>query len=225
MTPRNSPSRASYGVSFTRFSNKNHHDIENVLYIYWAWLLNIPFTTIMSNIYPVSMDFYTSETFVWNHDDVNKWKHFPRYWSFMRGIHRSPVNSPRKVQRHGAFMFSLICVWTNGWVNIRNAGDLRRHRAHYVVTVMCIWEVHFIFRCFMLTPGPKINIYIRFCLSPVNGIKTILIPHCMTGNIMFTVHSLSHMYPRICGTYSQQNLFCFCFVRFQQSIFGQTFAC
>ena len=23
------------------------------------------------------------------HDDVIKWKHFPRYWSFVRGIHRS----------------------------------------------------------------------------------------------------------------------------------------
>ena len=32
----------------------------------------------------------------WRHDDVIKWKHFPRYWSFMRGIHRSPVNSPHK---------------------------------------------------------------------------------------------------------------------------------
>ena len=32
------------------------------------------------------------------HDDVIKWKHFPRYWSFVRGIHRSPVNSPHKGQ-------------------------------------------------------------------------------------------------------------------------------
>ena len=32
------------------------------------------------------------------HDDVIKWKHFPRYWSFVRRIHRSPVNSPHKGQ-------------------------------------------------------------------------------------------------------------------------------
>ena len=25
------------------------------------------------------------------HDDVIKWKHFPRYWPFVRGIHRWPV--------------------------------------------------------------------------------------------------------------------------------------
>ena len=35
-------------------------------------------------------------------------------------------------------MFSLICAWMNGWVNNRLAGDIRRHRAHYVVTVMIV---------------------------------------------------------------------------------------
>ena len=59
-----------------------------------------------------------------NHDDVIKWRHFPRYWPFVRGIHRSPVNSPHKGQWRGALMFSLICVWINGWVNIGEAGDL-----------------------------------------------------------------------------------------------------
>ena len=34
----------------------------------------------------------------WIYDDVIKWKHFPRYWSFVRGIRRSPVNSPHKGQ-------------------------------------------------------------------------------------------------------------------------------
>ena len=54
----------------------------------------------------------------------------------MRGIHRSPVNSPHKGQWPGALLLSLICSWINGWVNNREAGDLRRHRAHYDVTVM-----------------------------------------------------------------------------------------
>ena len=64
------------------------------------------------------------------HDDVIKWKHFPRYWSFVRGIHW------HKCQWRGALKFSLICTWINSWVNNREAGDLRRHRAHYEVTVM-----------------------------------------------------------------------------------------
>ena len=37
------------------------------------------------------------------HDDVIKWKHFPRYWPFL------PVNSPHKGQWRGALMFTLIC--------------------------------------------------------------------------------------------------------------------
>ena len=71
-----------------------------------------------------------------DHDDVIKWKHFPCYWPFVRGIHRSPVNSPRKSQWRGALMFSLIYALINGWVNIGEAGDLRRHHGHYDVSVM-----------------------------------------------------------------------------------------
>ena len=58
----------------------------------------------------------------------------PRYWLFVRGIHRSPVNSPHKSQWRGALMF--LCAWINGWVNNREAEDLRRHRANYDVIEM-----------------------------------------------------------------------------------------
>ena len=47
-----------------------------------------------------------------------------------------PVNSPHKGQWRGALMFSLISAWINSWVNNREAGDLRRNRAHYDVIVM-----------------------------------------------------------------------------------------
>ena len=70
------------------------------------------------------------------HDNVIKWKHFLRNWPFVRGIHRSPVNSPHKGQWRGALMFSLICVGIKDWVNNCEAGDLRRHRANYDVIVM-----------------------------------------------------------------------------------------
>ena len=68
--------------------------------------------------------------------DVIKWKHFPRYWPFVRGIHRWPVNSPHKGQWRGALVYSLIYAWPTGWVNNRDASDLRRHRAHYDISVM-----------------------------------------------------------------------------------------
>ena len=69
------------------------------------------------------------------HDDIIKRKHFPHYWPFVRGIHRSPVNSPHKGQWRGAWMFSLICVWTNNGVNNRDASDLRCHHTHYNITL------------------------------------------------------------------------------------------
>ena len=70
------------------------------------------------------------------HDDVIKWNHFQRYWPFVRGIHRSPVNSPHKGQWRGVLMFSFIRAWLNCWISNREAGDLRRHRTHYDVSVM-----------------------------------------------------------------------------------------
>ena len=77
-----------------------------------------------------------------NHDDVIKWKHYPRYWPFVREIHRSVVNAPHKGQWRGAVMFSLICAWINRGVNNREAGDLRRYRTHYDVIVMWVLLFH-----------------------------------------------------------------------------------
>ena len=71
-----------------------------------------------------------------NHSDVIKWKHFPLYWSFVRRIYGSPVDSPYKGKLRGALMFSLIYASTNGWANDQGAGDARRHRTCYDVTVM-----------------------------------------------------------------------------------------
>ena len=68
------------------------------------------------------------------------WRHQMKTFSALLaicvGIHRSPVNSPHNGQWRGALMFSLICVWINAWVNNREAGDLRRYRAHCDVTVI-----------------------------------------------------------------------------------------
>ena len=102
-------------------------------------------TILLSSIKMSSLRFSQrsprSETYHWEvcncrHDDVIKWKNFPSYWPFVRGIHRSPVNSPHKGQWREALMFSLISARINGWVNNDEAGDLRRHRAHYDVSVI-----------------------------------------------------------------------------------------
>ena len=68
------------------------------------------------------------------------WRHqmetFSALLAICAGNSPVPVNSPHKGQWRGALMFSLICVCINGWINNREAGDLRRYRVHYVVIVM-----------------------------------------------------------------------------------------
>ena len=68
------------------------------------------------------------------------WRHqmetFSALLAICAGNSLVPMNSQHKGQWRGALMFSLICVWINGWANNRKAGDLRRHRARYDVIVM-----------------------------------------------------------------------------------------
>ena len=99
-------------------------------FLFWWFLYFISSSKRMYKLFPLSPHLFMV------HNDVIKWKHFPRYWPFVRGIHRSLVNSPNKGQWHGSLMFPLICVWTKGWANNREAGDWRRHCAHYDVIVM-----------------------------------------------------------------------------------------
>ena len=91
-------------------------------------------------------------------DDVIKWKQFPRYWPFVSGIHRSPVDSPHKGQWRGALMVSLICAWTNGWANTRDAGDLRRHEDHYDVVAMIIQTLDSQFKDLKDSPHHRMSI-------------------------------------------------------------------
>ena len=62
------------------------------------------------------------------------WRHQMETFSALLAI--CAGNSPHKGQWRGALVFSLICVRINSWVNNREAGDLRCHRAHYDVNAM-----------------------------------------------------------------------------------------
>ena len=108
----------------------------------------------------------------YQHDDVTKWKHFPRYRPFVRGIHRWPGNSPHKGQCRGALIFSLIWAWINGWVNYGEAGDLRRHRANYDVTVMSLYIITHASVCFndlRLCVQYLWNTLVRFNCTHIKG--------------------------------------------------------
>ena len=126
-------------VHFTKvFPLLNKLEVNSVLSSSWLltkyWPHNCAYNTTV--LLSCKILLRSDHSLNYKHDDIIKWKHFPRYWPFVWGIHRSPVNSPYKGKWRGALMFSLICVWINGWVNNGEAGDLKRYHTHYDVTVM-----------------------------------------------------------------------------------------
>ena len=133
-----------------------------------------------------------------HHNDVIKWKHFLRYWPFVRGIHRSPVNSPHKGQWPRALMFSLICAWIDAWVNSREAGDLRRHGVHYDVIVM---EMKWFYASRFIHTYTHIHIYIYriivilFCWDiGYYEVVKIIAAHVETDFMLYYLISTTCMY-------------------------------
>ena len=93
---------------------------------------------------------------------------FPALLAICAGEFNGSRWIPRKGQWRGALMFSLICVWINGWLNNREACDLRRYRAHYDVIVMSgvvvsselvIWRER----------APRKNLYLK------NDVKSVIL--------------------------------------------------
>ena len=99
------------------------------------WLLKCSHDVALENIFEIFLNL--SGTFFWKTwiNDVIKWKNFPHYCILWQD---PPVSSwfPHKGQWRRALVFSLICTWTNGWANNRDASDLRCRLAHYDITVV-----------------------------------------------------------------------------------------
>ena len=81
--------------------NFYYHDlhVNTFMYTFWDWMCWPVLNKDCNIVTPDHMPC---------HDDVMKWKHFPRYWQFVRGIHRWPVNSSHKGQWLGALMFFYL---------------------------------------------------------------------------------------------------------------------
>ena len=104
------------------------------------------------------------------------------------GIHWSPVNSPHKGQWHGALIFPLICTWINGWINNREAGDLRPYHAHYDVTVM---------KCIVLLTGHDglKSIYIKLSGTHLCNSLCDLFNMCVTASFFPSEIKLAEISP------------------------------
>ena len=103
----------AFSASVTIFSSSSSNAIQisetytNQLYSNELWHLHFKHKHLEYTV-PGNLSF---------HDDFIKWKHFTRYWPFVRENHRSPVKCPHKDQWRRALMLCLICAWVNGWVN------------------------------------------------------------------------------------------------------------
>ena len=86
--------------------------------------------------YPCHSHCIAEYVYSWWRHQMETFSTFSALLAFVRGIDRWPVDSPHRGHWRWALMFSLIWAWTNGWANDQDAGDLKRHPAHYDVTVM-----------------------------------------------------------------------------------------
>ena len=84
-----------------------------------------------------------TSTWLWNPSyviGIPWWRHQMETFSVLLTIcaGNSPVTSAFPAHRPvtGNLMFSLVCARINGWVNNLEAGDLRRRRANYEVSVI-----------------------------------------------------------------------------------------
>ena len=116
----------------------------------FSWFTKLVVKFIWRDIHDVSDDRSASL-----HDDVIRWKHFPRHWPFVRGFHGSPVNSLTQARYAELWCYLWSAPWINGWVNNRKAGDLRRHRAHYDVIVMIVYNLCCRVRVPIYLPVPR----------------------------------------------------------------------
>ena len=78
--------------------------------------------------------------FFWRRSALTWWRHQTKTFSALLALcgGNSPVTGEFPSQRPvtQSFDASLICSWINGWLNNREAGDLRRYHAYDDVTVM-----------------------------------------------------------------------------------------
>ena len=154
--------------------------------------------TIKSQTCMVSTYRFSDECVPW-------WRHqmetFSRYWPFVRGIQRSLVNSPLKGQWRGALMFSLISTSINGWVNTREAGDLRPHRAHYDVIVMQyhINSAHVLSYCvYINSSGDLCDLFVHITQGWSTGNKNGSIDGLVHWSYVFL--ALTHRYDCSCAS-------------------------
>ena len=99
-----------------------------------------------------------------------------------------PVNSPHKGQWRGALMFSLIYAWINDWVNNREAGDLRRQRGHYDVSIMDNFFIRSAYPRLYLYSYTLIDLWLMVRRHRVNDFGIDMVKFCGVFVFIFYIY-------------------------------------
>ena len=110
-------------ISMFRLWKPAYMDYKGLAVCYLKKAVNLNHSLTFRIPYPL----YTFFGVIW-------WRHQMEIFDVLLCEGNPPVTSLSDWR--GALMFSLIYGWRHSWGSNRNAGDLRRHCAHYDVTVM-----------------------------------------------------------------------------------------
>ena len=137
-----------YDAQYGSGHKRGHMYVRRLARLSWMHRYILLYTTA-GNIYNYTSNFNGQLDIPWE-DKIDYchfrvvqmawWRHQMELFSALLALcaGNATVTGESHTQRPVARCFDVfICVWTNGCAKIRDAGDLRRHRAHYDVTVMC----------------------------------------------------------------------------------------
>ena len=125
------------------------------------------------------------------------WRHQMETFSALLAL--CAGNSPVIV----ALVFSLMWAWTNGWVNNRDAGDLRRQWAVYDVTVMDISIPRYV--CvltisILLSLNVKSLLFENLLLNIITAVFPVLLDRCHFLHIFYKNSDYCIPKDKDCGT-------------------------
>ena len=166
--------------ALTQWGQKGHHFASDIFTsISWNEMFcisnEIPLKYITCGLIGISQHCSCNGLVPHRRQAITWWRHQMETFSALLAIcaGNSPVTGEFPTQKPVAWalMFSLIYTWIYGWVNNREAGGLRRHRAHYDVIVMTSFKDGLVYWCINASLDLVELIWACYLRFIVNGIS------------------------------------------------------
>ena len=112
--------------------------------IQWCWIIVTSYIYIGRGIYTYVSSKIFHSIYMMTSSNGSVFRITGPMWGESTGPRWIPLTKASDAE---LLMFSLICAWTSGRANNRDAGDMRRHRVHYDVTVMEMFDSQCVCKC------------------------------------------------------------------------------